>query len=85
MAGIPEEDCMWWGWGGHLLEDVSVFHFTVELGKFDGQNNAGDEKDQAPAQAEPERILWGEGGREEGNVMKCNKRSFSQYRLLTKD
>lgn len=48
---------MWRGWGGHLLIDVSVFHFAVELGEFDRQDDAGDEKDQAPGQAEPECIL----------------------------
>lgn len=40
-----------------LFEDVLRVHPPVELGQFDGEDDAGQEKDTAASQTEPERVL----------------------------
>lgn len=61
--------------GGNLLKDVRVLHFAVVLGKFDRKDDAGDEEDQAPPQAEPECILRSGGG-EEVDIMQSKRKMF---------
>lgn len=61
--------------GGDLLKDVRVLHFAVVLGKFDRKDDAGDEEDQAPPQAEPECILRSGGG-EEVDIMQSKRKMF---------
>lgn len=48
-----------WFWDS--LVDVTIRHFPIVFGEFDGQDDAGDEEDQAPAEAEPEAVLKGDG------------------------
>lgn len=76
----PNEWVMWFlgrlEWthdGGDLLKDVRVLHFSVVLGKFDRKDDAGDEEDQAPPQAEPEFILRSGGG-EEVDIMQSKRK-----------
>lgn len=52
-----------WLWDS--LIDISILHFPVVFGQFDGKDDAGDEEDQAPAEAEPERVLKGGRTRQE--------------------
>ncbi len=40
-----------------LFKDVLCVHPPVILGQFDGEDDAGDEKDTAASQTEPERVL----------------------------
>ena len=40
-----------------LFEDVLRVHPPVILGQFDGEDDAGDQKDAAASQTEPERVL----------------------------
>lgn len=47
------------------LVDVGILHFPVVFGQFDRKDDAGDEVDQAPTEAEPEYILEGERTRKE--------------------
>lgn len=56
---------------GHLLVGVGVLHSAIELGQFHTQDDAWDEKQQAPAQAEPERVL---ASREERKVLRNAKK-----------
>ena len=41
----------------YSLVVITVLHPPVELGPFDGEDDAGDQEDRTPAQAEPECIL----------------------------
>ena len=41
----------------YSLVDIAVLHPPVELGQFDGEDDAGDQEDHTPAQTEPEPIL----------------------------
>lgn len=61
--------------GRNLLKDVRVLHFAVVLGKFDRKDDAGDEEDQAPPQAEPEFILRSGGG-EVVDIMQSKRKMF---------
>lgn len=47
--------------GGSSPIDISSVHTAVKLGESDGQDDAGQQEDGAPAQAEPEGVL-GVGG-----------------------
>lgn len=47
-----------WLWDS--LVDIRILHFPVVFGQFDRKDDAGDEEDQAPAEAEPERVLKGD-------------------------
>lgn len=40
-----------------LFKDVLRVHPSVILGQFDGEDDAGDQKDTAASQTEPERVL----------------------------
>lgn len=40
-----------------LFKDVLRVHPSVILGQFDGENDAGDQKDTAASQTEPECVL----------------------------
>jgi len=40
-----------------LFEDVLCVHPSVVLGQFDGKDDAGDQKDAATSQTEPECVL----------------------------
>lgn len=57
VAGGPYTQCGHRGWGYSSPVHISNIHAAVELGKSDGQDDAGQQEQGAPAQAEPERIL----------------------------
>lgn len=52
--------------------DISNVHAAVKLGKSDGQDDAGQQEDGAPAQAEPEGVL-GVGGEPSGPRQRLRK------------
>lgn len=51
----PSRERAVWLWDS--LVDVSILHFPVVFGQFDRQDDAGDEENQAPAEAKPECVL----------------------------
>ena len=55
------------------LKFIRSLHLPVVLGQFDWQDDAGDEEDHAPAQAEPECIL---GRREKNHGMQTYKKGI---------
>lgn len=57
VAGGPQTQCSHRGWGCFSPVHISNIHAAVKLGKSDGQDDAGQQEQGAPAQAEPEDIL----------------------------
>lgn len=57
VAGGPQTQCGPRGWGCSSPVHISSIHAAVKLGKSDRQDDAGQQDQGAPAQAEPEGIL----------------------------